>query len=593
MKYKNYLFYLYLFFLTSAHLPINAKEQVDYIVIGGGTAGATISKLLSDDKATSVLLLHNGKNLSEKPDIALTKNAFFTVVSTLFGPPLSQTGDTTPQPNANQRELNWVMGLPLGGTTSVNAGAWARGTDQTYWNWEAIAGPEWSVAIINDLYKSLENYVGVTTHPSARGVGGPLTVRQVPNPTPFSVKFTSALIAATGYPFVLDYNDPSTPIGASTQLQYTQAGAEGQFRLSSANAFLNESVVTSSGKGVDGRKLTVKVKSPALRTIWEGNKAIGVEYFHDGKIKKAYANKGVIVCAGLFSSAFLMHSGVGPKAVLDPLCIPIKYNNPNVGRNLADQTLLLIAWSTNPEDTTISPANTCIKETKIPGGLSFNELSSPLLSTLSPSEQAQLLKSILCNGYAFPGNSIFAQIAWLPAPTTPISTSEREVRISSVNPFPGIAFSLVDLVQPASRGRIFINSFNPFDPPVIDNGMFTNPADLSLYVQTFQTYIKQLNSTLHMMDNKYSLLFPTPEIIDDVELLTEFIKEAVMSNQCWQCHCRMAPLNQGGVVDSTGRVYGVENLFVADDSIVPVAMDGTPMASAYLIAANIARLLRQ
>ena len=164
-------------------------------------------------------------------------------------------------------------------------------------------------------------------------------------------------------------------------LKYTQSGNEGQFRLSSANAFLNDSVVTPSGKGVNGRKLTVKLKSTALRTIWKGNKAIGIEYFHDGKIKKAYAKKGVIVCAGLFSSAFL--------------------------------------------------------------------------------------------------------------------------------------------------------------------------------------------ATLNQMDNKYKLIFPTPEIIDDTNLLTTFIKEAVMSNQCWQSHCRMAPLGQGGVVDGTGRVYGVENLFVADDSIVP------------------------
>lgn len=152
---------------------------------------------------------------------------------------------------------------------------------------------------------------------------------------------------------------------------------------------------------------------------------------------------------------------------------------------------------------------------------------------------------------------------------------------------------MVDLVQPLSRGRITINSSNPFDPPVINSGTFTNPSDLALYVEAFQIYIKNINAALHAIDSHYELIIPDPSILDNVNLVTEYIKGSVISAQCWQSHCRMAPLDQGGVVDSRGRVYGVKNLYVADDSIIPVLMDDTPMASAYLIAANIARLLLQ
>lgn len=599
MNHKNCMACLFLFLcaILVPQVSLNAKTQADYIVIGGGTAGATISKLLSDDKTTSVILLHNGKNLSQTPDIKYTKNVLFTVISTLFGAPFSQTGTTIPQINANNNAINWVMGLPEGGNSAINAGAWARGTDEVYSQWEAFAGPEWSTAIIENLYKSLENYVGVTPDPATRGVGGPLNIRQVPTPTPFSVKFTQAIIAATGVPLVVDYNDPFTPIGATTQMQYTQLGANGELRLSSSIAFLNPNVVSSDGRGVNGRKLRVKTKSTALRTIWKGNKAIGVEYFHEGEIKKAYAKKGVIVCAGLFSSAFLMHSGVGPAEELAPLGIRVKYNNPNVGKALADQPLLPTLWATNPADTPISPENSCSSPKSLPSGVSLNQLDTiffdeALFLSLSSEDQTQLVNAILCNGYAFPGNSVFAQIAWLPEPSNP-GSNVRKVRFSSSNPFPGIALTMVDLVQPLSRGRITLSSFNPFTPPTIDNGLFTNPNDLDLYIETFQTYIKQLNATLHAMDSQYELIFPAPEIIDDSALIGEFIKDNVLSTQCWQSHCRMAPLNAGGVVDGTGRVYGVQNLFVADDSIVPVPMDGTTMASAYLIAANIARLLLQ
>ena len=182
---KNYIACLFFLFTLILQVPLVAKEQADYIVIGAGTAGAAIAKMLSDDNSISVLVLHNGKNLSQNPDIKYTKNAIFTLISTLFGPPLSQTGESIPQPNADDNELTWVMGLPEGGTSAVNAGAWARGTDQVYSQWEAIAGSEWSTTIIENLYKSLENYVGITPDPSTRGFGGPLNIRQVPISTPF------------------------------------------------------------------------------------------------------------------------------------------------------------------------------------------------------------------------------------------------------------------------------------------------------------------------------------------------------------------------------------------------------------------------
>lgn len=587
---KKYVIYFFISLIIS-NFSLVAHDEASYIVIGGGTAGATISKLLSDDPTVSVLLIHNGKNQTTNPDIQFTKNVPFTVTSALFGSSFFQSGLTIPQVNDNNKELFLTCGLPLGGTSSVNAGAWARGTNQVYSQWEPIAGPEWSTSIIQDLYVKLEKYNGFTTNPAVRGFTGPLDVRQIPVPTAFSVKFTQAVASATGVPVILDYNDTNTPIGVCPLMQYTQSFPDGEFRVSSATAFLNQTVVTPEGKGAGSRQLNIKYKSRALRTIWKGQKAIGVEYYHKGKIKKAYASKGVIVCAGLFSSAFLMHSGVGPKDLLESLGIKVKYDNPNVGNAFADQTLLITAFETNPADTPVV-GTSC---GSLPSSISINKLNSTFLFNIPAIEESpaknQLLDFILCNGSQTVENSAFSQIAMLPAPGG--DPTVRRARITTINLTPGIAFALVDLPQPLSRGRITINSFNPFDPPVINSGIFSNPADLDLYVDIFQTYIKDINIALQAIDNKYRLIFPLPEIIDDPILLREFIKEAVGSNQCFQCHCRMAPLNQGGVVNSTGKVYGVENLYVADNSIVPVAMDGTPMATGYLIAANIARLLRE
>lgn len=542
------LFSFLIIFSTNPFLQTSQIPTVDYVIVGVGTAGALLAKRLTDDKKTSVVALHKGKNLTQDPEIKFTRNATKTVLSALFGildpelAPLYQTGFTTPQPNANDRELFWVMALPEGGASSINAGAYVRGTAQVYSQWENIAGPLWNINRILNIFKSLEHYHGETDNPYAHGYHGPISVRQEKHPSEVSLKFTQAIINATGFPFVLDYNDPNTPIGASSQIQATQSGPNGALRVSSATAFLNKKVMTPHGFGVDGRRLRVHFQSTALRTLWEGNIAVGVEYLQDGTIKQVYAKKGVIVCAGLFSSPFLMYSGVGPAPLLESLGIPVIFDNPNVGQGLADQAGIAILFTSNPADTPL--------KTK---------------------------------------NGVFDQIAFLPAPGE--NAAVRQVRFAVVNPIPGLSAALVDLIQPKSRGNIAINSANPLAPPVINEGEFDQPADLMLYQQAFQIYVKNIHLALQAIDPLYRLIIPDPSILDDPVALTNFIKESVFSNESFQSHCRMASFGEGGVVDSTGHVYGVQNLIVADDSIVPMAMDGATMASAYLIAENIARIL--
>lgn len=518
-------------------------SRADYVVIGVGTAGAVVTRKLSDHKKNSVIALHIGENLSDDPLIKFTKNQAITVADSLVGPPFYENGETVPQIAVDNKQITWAMALPEGGATAINAGAYVRGTNQVYAQWEAIAGSEWSVARILKTYKELEKYKGETTNPAARGFKGPINIFQIPDPSQLSQKVTNAIISAVGVPFVLDYNDPVTPIGASTQLQNTQKGPDGALRVTSATAFLNENVVTTDGYGIRGRRLRIYFNSTALRTIWKGNKAIGVEYLQDGEIKKVYARKGIIVSAGLKSSFFLLHSGVGPKSLLESLNIPVIFDNPNVGQGLVYHPAVPTLFSANPLDVDI---------------------------------------------FAIP--RIFSSISFLPAPGG--NPGVRMLRFSSVNAqIPGFFSGLLDLIQPLSRGSLTINNSDPLAPPVIDLGYFTNPADLDVLRRGLQIYVRNIANALTASDSDYELILPDPAILNDDNLVNEYIKEVVFSNQSFQSLCRMAPQNQGGVVDSSGRVYGVRNLYVADNSIVPQCMDGAPMASGYLIGANIARII--
>jgi choline dehydrogenase-like flavoprotein len=547
-------------------------HSADYVVVGVGTAGGLMAKRLSDDKKTSVIALHNGENLTNDPLIKYSKNAKFTVLAALLGSPnpfanipnipselasqlaalfgskntsgvpyLYETGDSTPQPAADFRLIPWQLALPEGGASSINAGAWCRGTNAVYSQWESVAGSQWSQNRITKIYKEIENYHGLTTDTFQRGHHGPVSVLQAKHPSQLSKKFTQAIVEGVHVPYVLDYNDTFTPIGASTRIQSTQSGPNGRYRVSSATAFLKHAM-TRSGHGVKGRKLEVLFNSTALRVIWEGNKAIGVEFVQEGQVKQVFAKKGVVVCAGLFSSSFLLHSGVGPAPLLNSLSIPVIANNANVGQGLADQQIVPLVFLSNPKD--------------------------------SPSINAK---------------NIFASIAWLPSPLG--DPSLRAFRFATTSQIPGITLAIFDLVKPQSRGSITINSQNPLDPPLIDLGILSNPNDLAAYQSVFSTYLKAINNQLHEIDPLYELIYPDPAILNDALLTINFIQQNIISSQCFQSHCLMAPLNHGGVVDSTGHVYGTQNLIVADNSVVPIPMDGTTMATGYLIAANIARLL--
>lgn len=544
-------------------LQLEAREEADYVVVGVGTAGGLMTGKLCADKTTSVIALQSGSNFTDSFIIKYAQNIPFSVGESFLGGPfpsdlppnlisflqlirtsaqkLYETGETIPQIDADDRVLSWVIAQPLGGASSINAGAWVRLSKQLLAEWEAIAGPNWSVDRLLEIYKDMEDYDGKTSDKKARGTHGPIKITQDPPASKLAKKFTEATIRATGTPFLVDYNDPNTPIGVSSQMQSAHRGHNGFYRVSSVNAFLNEHVMKPNGKGANGRKLDVHFNSTALRVIWEGNTAVGVEYLQDGEHKIAYARKGVVVCAGLGSSPFLLHSGVGDADLLNSLGIPVIFDNPNVGQGLVDQTPVPIIFATNPAD---SNAGT---------------------------------------------TTIFSEFSNLPSPTG--SPSGRQIRMATIDAIPGITPVIVDLLQPQSRGSITIESADPLVQPVIDFGLLSNPNDLELLTATFQTYVKDLNEQLHAIDPQYQLLLPPPEILDDASLVEAYIEAIAGTDFHYQGHCRMAPLDQGGVVDSHGRVYGVKNLIIADNSIVPQPIDGSPMTSAYLIAANIARLL--
>jgi choline dehydrogenase len=526
--------------LLAAHESIVEKDDsftADYVIIGSGPAGAPIAELLSRDKKRSVIVLEAGSNHNDKPVIKFSK--YIPKIVGTYASQFSWEQSTIVQPNL-KRSFNWITGRLLGGASAVNGTFWLRGSDQVFSKWQKFGGKKWSVDRIHKIFKYLEHYDGKSANPQFRGHHGQVHVRFPKQTTPTGVKFANAIFLATGSPIIEDYNEPKTTIGTSEHVQWTQRGPKGLLRVSSATAFLNKKVVTEDGKGVHGRKLRVLTDTTALKTIWDGKKAIGVETLRKGKYTKIFARKKVIVCAGINSSQFLMLSGIGPKELLESKGIPVKFDNPHVGVGVQDNPAVVTLWSANPND----PVN-------------------------PPGDPANIAPF-----YCF-----------LPSPSGK-NPKKRVVQITARSFIPGSLALGVVLCNQKSKGAITLHSKDPLEMPRVDLGIFSREEDIEEFKQIFKKYILAIAEQMTLIDPTYQLLVPSADVINNDAQLTAFLKAAVdvpTTIHNYTSHCRLGP-----VVTGDGEVRGVKNLIVADSSIAPTTTDGACMAMSYMIGTNIA-----
>lgn len=537
----NLLFNVFLFILTLT-IPLHADSLIknykaDYVVVGMGAAGAGVAKILSDDKDTSVIGIEAGGDFDDATPIS--DSTYAPILEEDYFPVYFYQLNQVPQSNAGDAEFNYTTGRLLGGGSSINGEQYVRGSALHYSQWAKIVGSEWSIKNIYALFKEIENYQGSSS--TTRGNGGLVHIRQAPAiPTPMATKFVTAVAEATGYPEIEDYNDPATPIGPFTRWQLFQK-PDGR-RESSSTAYLKPFVNTN----IDGqykRKLKILTHTTALKILFKGKKAIGVQVLKNGTFANIYARKKVILCAGIYSNCLLQVSGIGSKEVLTSHGIHVIFDNPSVGQNLINHFITVASFSANPNDP----------------GVPEND-----------------------------PNALYVGGAFLPDPTPPVNTKRRGVQLIGISGSPGTFSIAIIMNQPKSRGSVTIQSKDPLQAPLVDDGAFSDPADLTTLMNIYKRYIRKIAGKLHGIDEQYVLISPTLDVINDNTLLKEYILQNIGHTHHWAGTCRMAPLSKGGVVDAHGNVYGVENLVVADDSIAPFIPDGNTAACAFMIGRKIA-----
>ena len=287
----------------------------DYIVVGAGTAGCVLALRLTEDPASTVLLLEAG-GPDTRPEIH-TPSSWNQLIST----DVDWGYLTEPQPDLHDRVIQWPRGKVLGGTSSINAMMYVRGNAYDYDHWAALGNDGWNYRAVLPYFKKSEHQGrgGSDYH----GAGGPLSVS---DPTEPHTIILAAIAAAQeiGIDANGDFNGESQEgVGLG---QETTIGGK---RCSAAIAFLHPVMAREN--------LTVETTALVTRVLLDGTRATGVEYVQNGAMHESRADGEVILCGGAVNSPqLLMLSGIGAARHLGEVGIPVSLDLPGVGRNLQD-----------------------------------------------------------------------------------------------------------------------------------------------------------------------------------------------------------------------------------------------------------------
>lgn len=533
---------------------MGGTPRYDYIIVGGGTAGAVLASRLSEGKDVSVLLLEAGGRDSH-PFLAMP----VAFPKTWKLPGYVWNYESEPEPGLKGRRLTIQRGRTLGGTSSINGMQFVRGNrlDYDFWSQRGLDG--WSYADVLPYFKRMETIRNGSSE--YRGDSGPIQVTRVDHPSLIQDQVERAAVAA-GYPVTQDYNGASQEGVSRVQLSV----GDGK-RSSTASAYLTPVM--------HRQNLTVTTGALVTRVLIERDHAVGVEYTRGRDLVTAHADREVVLAAGSFNSPqMLMLSGIGPADEIKAAGVKPVHDLPGVGRNMSE----------HPNSGTMFKArgtDTFVKYLRMDRA-AFHALQW-LLTKSGP--------------FAFTGAGSYVYARSRPELARPdLQILYVSITVDTKPWFPGITPPPVHrytarggLLHPQSRGWLKLRSANPADPPRVFFNMFAEKADVDAMIQLFHV-ARDINSRSPLADIIDGELIPGENVQTNAEL-EEFLR-ATTTQRCHAIGTCTMGIGPDAVVDAELRVRGIAGLRVADASVMPDSPTGNTNAPTIMIAEKASDMMR-